>query len=43
MMSEANPKDELFIPDVRVFISVMNGKTDMLIKNPRYIGYKDLS
>ena len=41
-MVEANP--EFFIPDERVCMTVMNGKTDLLKLNPRYKkGYEDLS
>ena len=36
-------EDEIFIPDVRVCVTVMNGKTDLLVLNPRYQGLADLS
>jgi hypothetical protein len=45
-MVEANnpPDDEIFRPDVRVCVSMMNGKTDLLVLNPRYsTGYADLT
>lgn len=36
--------DEIFIDDVRVFLSIMNGKTHLLVKNPRYsTGYDDIT
>ena len=43
-MFEPNPEDEIFVPQARVCLTVMNGKTDMLVKNPRFSkGYEDLS
>jgi len=35
-MVEANPEDEIFKPNARVCVTVMNGKTDLLVLNPRY-------
>ena len=43
-MVEANPEDQFFIPDVRVCLTVMNGKTNLLQLNPLYKnGFEDLS
>jgi hypothetical protein len=35
--------EEIFIPDVRVFVTIMNGQTDQLVLNPRYQRLADLS
>ena len=40
-MVQANP--EFFIPNERVCVTIMNGKTDLLILNPRHSGCADLS
>ena len=43
-MVKPNFEDEIFIDDVRVFLTIMNGKTNLLVKNPRYsTGYADIS
>ena len=42
-MVEAYPEEEIFIPDERVCVTVMNGKTNLLKLNPRYERMADLS
>ena len=42
-MVQVDSEDEFFLPDERVCVTVMNGKTDMLELNPRYSRFADLS
>ena len=42
-MVQTDPEDEFFIPDKRLCVTVMNGKTDMLVSNHRYSHLADLS
>ena len=41
--SEEQRQDETFIPDVRVCVTVMNGKTDLLILDDNYRSFFDIS
>ena len=44
-MVEANPyDDDTFVPDKRICVIIMNGKTNLLVLNRRYAkGYADLT
>ena len=44
MVEAIYPEDEIFVAEARVCVTVMNGKTDLLVLNSRYsTGYEDLT
>ena len=43
-MVEADPHEDTFVPNKRICVIIMNGKTNLLVKNRRYAqGYADLT
>ena len=43
-MVEADPHEDTFVPDKRICVIIMNGKTNLLVLNRRYAkGYEDLT